>query len=53
MKNISDIEKNEIKIKKGYPPYKCKMCGEGLIENSQEICPICGWQDCDILLTTS
>ena len=49
MKNISDIEINEIKVQKEYPPYKCKMCGEGIIENSQEICTICGWQDCDLL----
>ena len=49
MKNISEIEFNEIKIKKEDPPYKCKTCGEGVIENPQEICPICGWQDCDIL----
>lgn len=49
MKNINDININEIKRRKEYPPYKCKMCGEGEIENSQDICTVCGWQDCDIL----
>ncbi len=49
MKNISDIEIDKIKPKKENPPYICKMCGEGIIENSQEICSVCGWQDCDIL----
>lgn len=49
MKNITDLNINEIKENKEYPPYKCKMCGEGIIENQQEICNICGWQDCEIL----
>lgn len=49
MKNINDIEIDNIKKNKEYPPYKCKMCGEWTIENLQEICPVCGWQDCDIL----
>lgn len=49
MKNISDIEIDKIKPQNEYPPYKCKMCGEGIIENSQEICHVCGWQDCGIL----
>ena len=39
----------DIKHRKEYPPYKCKMCGEGDIENSQDICSKCGWQDCYIL----
>lgn len=49
MKNIIDLEINKIKATEEYPPYKCKMCGESVIENSQEICPICGWQDCNLL----
>lgn len=49
MKNICEISLNEIKSRKDYPPYRCKMCGESIIENPQEICPVCGWQDCDIL----
>ena len=49
IKNISDIEISEVKVREEYPPYKCKMCGESVIENSQEICTVCGWQDCDIL----
>ncbi len=49
MKNIIDLKIDEIKIREEYPPYKCKMCGESLIEDSQQICTICGWQDCDIL----
>ena len=49
MKNIIDLKIDEIKIREEYPPYKCKMCGESLIEDSQQICTICGWQDCDML----
>jgi hypothetical protein len=47
MKKLEDLE--NVKPAKEYPPYKCKMCGQGIIENSQEICAVCGWQDCRLL----
>lgn len=31
-----------------YPPYKCKVCGMGDIEQSYDICMFCGWEDDDI-----
>lgn len=49
MKNILNLDITEIKPRKENPPYKCKMCGEGDINHSQEICCVCGWQDCDLL----
>ncbi len=30
------------------PPYLCKVCGLGHIENSYSICSVCGWEDDDI-----
>ncbi|MEG1752223.1 MAG: CPCC family cysteine-rich protein [Clostridia bacterium] len=43
---------NFIKNKKGeiieVPPYKCRVCGIGDIENNFDICPYCGWEDDDI-----
>ena len=27
------------------PPYKCKLCGLGDIENIFDICDYCGWED--------
>lgn len=32
-----------------FPPYKCKLCGLGNIDYTEDICPICGWQDCNYL----
>lgn len=40
--NKEKIEKNDL------PPYKCRICGLGNIENSYEICEFCGWEDDDI-----
>ena len=31
-----------------YPPYKCKVCGMGNIEQPYDICHFCGWEDDDI-----
>ncbi len=31
-----------------FPPYKCKLCGMGDIEQSYDICKFCGWEDDDI-----
>ena len=28
-----------------YPPYKCKLCGLGDVENIFDICDYCGWED--------
>lgn len=28
-----------------FPPYKCRLCGLGDIENAHQICSICGWED--------
>lgn len=28
-----------------YPPYKCKLCGMGDIEEIHDICSYCGWED--------
>ena len=39
IKNKRTGEINEI------PPYKCKVCGLGIIENSFDICDYCGWED--------
>ena len=40
--NIKNIEESTI------PPYKCKVCGMGNIEQSYDICQFCGWEDDDI-----
>ena len=28
-----------------YPPYKCKVCGIGDVEEVHDICDYCGWED--------
>lgn len=27
------------------PPYKCKCCGMGNIDDTHDICDYCGWED--------
>lgn len=40
---------NFIKNNKGelieMPPYKCKVCGIGEIQDMHQICKTCGWED--------
>ncbi len=40
-------EQNKIVENKGIknPPYKCKSCGKGNIEQEFDICEYCGWED--------
>ncbi len=41
------MENNSIN-KNILPPYKCKVCGQGVVEFSHDICKICGWEDDDV-----
>ena len=39
------LEENKFNDKSDRPPYKCKCCGMGDIEQEFDICKICGWED--------
>lgn len=42
---MSNYLKNENGSISGNPPYKCKVCGLGNVENSYDVCEYCGWED--------